>query len=120
MTACAIPVSLGELLARHKRRTRVTSAALAQQLGVSKGTADRLLQNRMADPGITLVEAIATLLGTDLATIVSAVHASRQLQQEEENHSSRRDDKEKAPHVPHRLAAKGTWEPSHFNRSVPD
>jgi transcriptional regulator with XRE-family HTH domain len=83
MTAGIIAASLGELLRRYKTRERITSAEMARRLGVTKSAADRLLQDRMPDPGITLAEQIATLIHEDLTTVAAAARVSQQLQQKE-------------------------------------
>ena len=83
MTAAMTPASLGELLRRYKTRERITSTELAARLGVNKSVVDRLLQDRVPNPGLVLAEQIATLIGEDLAVVATAVRVSRAVRQKE-------------------------------------
>ena len=83
MTAENITASLGNLLARYKKRERITTPKLAARLGVSKSMADRLLQDRLPDPSVALAEQIATLIDVDLTAIAAACRVSRSIREKE-------------------------------------
>ena len=83
MTAENITASLGNLLARYKKRERITTPELAARLGVSKSMADRLLQDRLPDPSVALAEEIATLIDVDLTAIAAACRVSRTMREKE-------------------------------------
>lgn len=79
MTAANLTASLGDLLRRYKSYERITSLELAERLNVSKGTADRLLQDRLPDLSLPLAECIASLMGMELADVSVAYRVSAEV-----------------------------------------